>query len=409
MLAKPNRLQGNITKLYLMHFFSNAQFHLVVYTLFLLSKGFSMQQFFLIESAYFLVALLMEIPTGVFSDKISRKWSLVIASLIGIPIVPTIILSDSFLVILIAMSVGGISASFVSGTDVAMLYDTLKALDREHEFKKIIGRCSWYGSISMALAGIGGGLLAQFDMAYAWWAYFAAGLVAMMVQITLVEPPFTRASKDEESYLQHLGQSLKLSFAGDAAYYVVYGAAIWLFFSLGFWLWQPYLERTALPIAYFGLFYAATNFVSGFISRQAHKIEGRLGIRASLLLIPMSLALAFFLESQVTSLFGFLFIFIQAVASGYFSPVLEDYTNTRIPSAKRATVLSIKNMLFSLLFMLLSPLLGGFIDVYALPAGLLLLALALTILGIALFAFYRRQAKPVTAATRGTSSTLDLD
>ncbi len=56
-------LEKNIRNLYLMNFFSNAQFHLVVFTLFLLSKGFTMQQFFLIESAYALVALLMEIPT----------------------------------------------------------------------------------------------------------------------------------------------------------------------------------------------------------------------------------------------------------------------------------------------------------------------------------------------------------
>jgi hypothetical protein len=49
MPVKSASLQGNLHKLYLMHFFSNAQFHLVVYTLFLLSKGFSMSQFFLIE------------------------------------------------------------------------------------------------------------------------------------------------------------------------------------------------------------------------------------------------------------------------------------------------------------------------------------------------------------------------
>ena len=77
----------NVKRLYLVNILSNAQFHLVVYTLFLLSKGFSTRQFFIIESAYYLIALLMEIPTGVFSDRKSRKWSLVIASVIGIPII----------------------------------------------------------------------------------------------------------------------------------------------------------------------------------------------------------------------------------------------------------------------------------------------------------------------------------
>ena len=214
-------LERNIKKLYLMNLFSNAQFHLVVYTLFLLSKGFSTRQFFLIESGYALVSLLMEVPTGVFSDRKSRKWSLIAASLIGLPVVPVIILSDSFLIVLIAMSVGGISSALVSGTDVAILYDTLKALGREGEFKVIMGRIKWYASLSMALSGIIGGLVAQLDMAYAWWAYFCGGLCALVVQFTLQEPPFSKEPEQEASYLRHLGKSFKLSFTGDAAYFVL--------------------------------------------------------------------------------------------------------------------------------------------------------------------------------------------
>ena len=62
-------MQKNISRLAWMHIFGSAQFHLVVYTLFLLSKGFTTQQFFLIESGFSLVALLSEIPTGALSDR----------------------------------------------------------------------------------------------------------------------------------------------------------------------------------------------------------------------------------------------------------------------------------------------------------------------------------------------------
>jgi MFS family permease len=261
-----------------MNVLSNAQFHLVVYTLFLLAKGFNAVQFFLIESAYALIALLMEVPTGVYSDRKSRKWSLVIASVVGIPIVPVIILSDSFFVVLIAMSIGGISAAFVSGTDTAILYDTLKALGREDEFKRVVGKMSWYTSWSMALSGVVGGLLAQLDLAYAWWAYFGAGLLALGVKLTLREPPFFTEPGREESYLLHLGQSLRLALTGDAGYFCLYAAIVWLFFSLGFWLWQPYLKHIAMPVSFFGFIYGALNLVGGYVSKQAHKIEGLVGM-----------------------------------------------------------------------------------------------------------------------------------
>jgi MFS family permease len=396
--ATPNAsmtMERNVNKLVWMNVFSNAQFHLVVYTLFLLSKGFSTQQFFLIESGYMLVSLLMEIPTGVFSDKQSRKWSLIAASIIGIPVVPAIILSNSFIVVLAAMSVGGLTSALVSGTDVAILYDTLKALGREDEFKQVTGRIKWHASLSMALAGIVGGLLAQLDMAYAWWAYFGAGLLAMAVKFTLQEPPFFRASEHEEPYLQHLGQSLKLAFAGNATYFILYAAAIWLFFSIGFWLWQPYLQLIAVPVSFFGFLYAALNLVGGFASRQAHRIEGKVGMRNALLFIPLLLGCAFFLESQFVFVLGFLFIFIQSVASGCFSPLLEDYINTRIPSSRRATVLSIKNMVSNVLFMMISPLIGHLVDLYSLTTALLLMGIGVTAASFAFFVAYQKRADVV--------------
>jgi MFS family permease len=386
------RLRQNVARFYLLQWFSNAQFHLVVYTLFLLSKGFDTRQFFLIESAYALISLLMEVPTGVFSDRKSRKWSLIIASIVSLPVVPVIILSDSFLVVLVAMSVGGISAAFVSGTDVALLYDTLKALGREDEFKQVLGKSQWYGSLAMALSGVIGGLLAQVDLSYAWWAYFVAGIGTLVVKFALQEPPFFRESEKDESYLRHLGQSLRLAFASDAAYFVLYGAIIWLFFSLGFWLWQPYLKLTGLPVAAFGFLYAALNLAGGFVSRQAHKVEKRIGMRSALLFTPLLLALAFVLESQFVFVLGFLFIALQSIASGFFSPVLADYTNARIPSSKRATVLSIKNMLNSVLFMTLSPLLGHFVDLCSLPSALLLMGGVLVVTSVVFSILYRNEA-----------------
>ena len=79
---------------------------------------------------------------------------MITAGLIGMPIVPTIIFSDSFIVVLVTMSVGGISSAFVSGTDVAILYDSLKELGREQDFKQVIGKRNWYGAVAMAASGV---------------------------------------------------------------------------------------------------------------------------------------------------------------------------------------------------------------------------------------------------------------
>jgi MFS family permease len=380
-----------------MHVFANAQFHLVVYTLFLLGKGFSTQQFFLIESGYYMVSLLMEVPTGALSDRSptqnvgGRKWSLIAASLVGLPVIPAIILSGSFWVVLVAMSVGGLSSAFVSGTDVAMLYDTLVALGREDEFARITGRMQWLGSLSMALSGVASGFLARWNLGYAWWAYMGGQVLTLLVRLTLVEPPFAIAQGKEPPYVQHLGQSLRTAFGGGATYYILYAAAIGLFFSLGFWLWQPYLQHIALPVSAFGFFYAAMNVLGGLVSKHAHRVEARIGMRRALLLIPLLLAAAFCLESQIRFVWGFALIGLQTVAGGAFNPLLETYVNQRIPSSRRATVLSIRNMLRSVLFMGLSPLLGYAVDAYSLPTALLLMGATLVLATLGFALGYRRQ------------------
>ncbi|MBW3013318.1 MFS transporter [Candidatus Woesearchaeota archaeon] len=385
-------LEKNIGKIYWINLLESSGLHIVVFTLFLLSKGFSMKEFFIIESAFFLVALLMEIPTGMFSDKVSRKWSLVISSLIGIPVTVVIILSNSFYVVLIAMALGGVAGALVSGTDIAILYDTLKGLKKEDMFKKIGGKMRWYGGVSGAIGGIAGGMIAQFDLSYAWWGAVAVSVLSLFVRLSLKEPPFFRES-EEESHLLHLGRSFKMSFKGDAAYFVLYAAITWLFFSLGFWLWQPYLKLISIPIFFFGFFYAAERLISGYASKKAHQVEGKIGMRNSLLFIPLILALAFILQSQFVILFGFLFIFLQSVAGGYFGPVLDDYINKRIPSSKRATILSIKNMIYGLLFIIFSPLLGHVVDLYSLQIALLLMGAVLAVVALIFFIVFKKRSK----------------
>ena len=197
------------------------------------------------------------------------------------------------------------------------------------------------------------------------------------MRLTLIEPPFYTLK--EESYLKHLGQSVRTAFGGGASYFILYAATIGLFFSLGFWLWQPYFKHVALPVAAFGFVYASMNVLGGVVSKFAHHVEDGLGVRWALLLIPLLLAAAFCLECQVHAVWGAGMIALQSLAGGTFAPLLETWVNQRIPSSRRATVLSIKNMLHSVLFMTLSPLLGYAVDAYSLPTALLLMGLILVV------------------------------
>ena len=388
-----NTFDRNITKLYWMNALSMSGFHFVVYTLFLLAKGFSMQQFFLLGTAHTVANLLAEVPTGMFSDRVSRKWSLVIGSIVAIPYMFFIITSESFAVVLIAVVFGGVSTAFVSGTDTAMLYDSLKAANRESEFHKVLGRTRWYSSWASATGGIGGGLLASRSLSFPFWVAFGVILAVLVIRLTLKEPP--RSAVSREPQFLHLKEGLKYCASKQSGYFVMYAALLTPFITMSFALWQPYLKLISLPVAYFGIFYAAESLVCGFTSKQSATVEKRIGMSRSLLFIPLLLGLGFLLQSQFVFLFGMVFILLHSVSQSYLEPTLEAYINARVPSSRRATVLSFKNMISGLQYAVLAPFLGLAVDLYSLQTALLALGIIVVIMGLVFYAVFRMQAKTI--------------
>jgi MFS transporter, DHA3 family, tetracycline resistance protein len=101
-------------------------FHLdsTVYSVFLiLQVGLDPLQLVLMGTILEVSYLLFEIPTGIMADSISRKWSIVIGYLGTGAAFVLLGVSDSFAVAAASQVLYGVSATFVSGADVAWLTD----------------------------------------------------------------------------------------------------------------------------------------------------------------------------------------------------------------------------------------------------------------------------------------------
>jgi len=101
-------------------------FHLdsTVFSVFLiLQVGLDPLQLVLMGTILEVSYLLFEIPTGIVADAVSRKWSIVIGYLgTGIAFI-VLGLADSFAIAAVSQVLYGVSATFVSGADVAWLTD----------------------------------------------------------------------------------------------------------------------------------------------------------------------------------------------------------------------------------------------------------------------------------------------
>ncbi|TCO38983.1 MFS transporter [Kribbella antiqua] len=119
--------------------------------------GLSPAELVLIGSVQGAVALVCEVPAGVFADTVSRKWSLVISQVLMGAAMLTTGLVQSFPALLATQALWGISWTFASGSDIAWITDEL---DQPDHIPAVLARAARAQLTGAATGLIALGLLA---------------------------------------------------------------------------------------------------------------------------------------------------------------------------------------------------------------------------------------------------------
>lgn len=340
-----------------------------VVVLFYQDNGLNMQQIFWLKSIYSLAMVAMEIPSGYMADAWGRKKSLVLGAFMGSGGMALYCFSQGFWAFAIAEVILGIGYSFISGSDSAILYDTLKAANCEREYIKQEGWITSAGNFAEGIAGVFGGLLAAISLRLPFFVQFGIASIAIPASLLLVEPVFhsETVKKTFKSTLRTVGETfahpqlraslLISSFAGTA--------------SLTFaWFVQPYFTEANLPVSLFGLMWTLLNLSVGISSVFSYKVERKVGQRYALLIIILGFALGFYLAAWEVSLWGIGLLFFFYLVRGLAHPILKDYINRYTKSEVRATILSIRNFVIRINFAVIGPALGYLTDKFSLSLAL---------------------------------------
>ena len=151
----------NIKLLYANRFFHNLVFAYVIERLFWQQRGMTVQMVVYTEIIYATTIIILELPTGILADKWSRKNMLVLGAALTCFEFPILIFAHSFWHFGIVVFIAGISTSFVSGSEYALLYDSLKCHNKENTFEKVLGRLLAFDFSAVVLAGLSGSFLAS--------------------------------------------------------------------------------------------------------------------------------------------------------------------------------------------------------------------------------------------------------
>ncbi|MEM7279820.1 MAG: MFS transporter [Pseudomonadota bacterium] len=371
------QLRQNISVLYAFSFCWLALVIIPVMVPFFASKGLSLTEVFILQSLFALSVVVFEIPSGYIADVIGRRNALVAGSVFHGLGFSTFCFADDFSDLVVAEVLIGVGMSLLSGADLSLLYDSQLALrmsPREHT--RGIARLRSIKATSEGLASLLAALLVLYSFDVVVYVNAAIAWLPFLLSFKLVEAPYkrmerTNAFADFRRIMMHLFYqerllrltTLAVTFYGLSTFYVV-------------WLIQPYWEALGIPLAMFGVLWAAKNFAVAIAAKYCAPLEERFGAGPVLIAMALLPVVGYFAMAFPGGLVGVLLAFTFYISRGFHQVILTEAFNSRVPSEFRATANSMTSFMFRLAFIVTGPLVGYLYEWQGMVTTLLALAAA---------------------------------
>lgn len=397
------RIEQNLWRYDLFSILAFTPFFVPTIVLFWQSKGLSMLDIYLLQGVFAVAVVCLEVPTGMVADRLGKRQSLLAAVSLYALGFCVYGLSHGFWAFLGVEILLALAMSLYSGADSALLYDTLKALGREHEYKRREGRAKGLQMASFALANLIGGFVGAYSPTLTLWLSAIGPAIGLFVVWGLVEvqEPGAKAAKEAEdtrsirqewqAYKTLLQESVRFVWRHQWVRWQIMflalltGSSTWLL-----WMYQPYMTYSGLPVWMFGVAFALYNLFAAMSSQMAHRLEQRCGETGSILLLFLLQLEPLLLMASVVGIWSFLFVLGHQAVRGMARPLVSDKILRYTYADKRATVLSLGSLSARLFFALTAPIVGLVTQHSSIEASLLGQAALLLVLSLALFALYLR-------------------
>ncbi len=354
---------SNIRKLYAFSFLQMTLFPMAIITLFWKDHiGLSLAQILLLQSILSIVMVVMEYPTGYISDRIGYRVSLTIASVLGLAGWGIYTVAGTFGQVLAAEILLGVSLAFISGSDSALLYETLKEDGTEHLYARHEGRMSGFGQIGEALGAVFAGGLYAVAPILPFVIQVGVWLCALLVTRSMVEP--VRKAPSSVSHLAEAFRTARYAFVENRRL----RATILLNTVLGIasfypvWLIQPYMQHAGVPVTWFGPIWTGANLTVALCALASHRVSFYLGDLRMVLLFLVLVVAGYFGLGSTGGVLGFLFYYLLTSMRGLRGPMMLSHAQKESPSANRAGILSLQSLCFRLLFACTGPFVGKLAD-----------------------------------------------
>lgn len=390
----PKLLQGNIWKYTLLLIANKRIFVAILGAYYLTIPDVNAAGIGMILLAGSLAGFVFEIPSGYVSDKIGHKQALVISRVcILLSTILFLVANDITFLILagIALSTG---IAFHSGTGSAFMHETLRGLQREKDYARVMGKISSIGFAVPIVFMVLVPFLVSISFKLPFAIALVVDLVGLFAALSLVVPPVPKEEVEEigvTNFRQVLQEGYRLHFFTFALFSGIISGVL---FSVGGFR-APYQSFFEVPIIWFGVFFGVGRAFASLLLAYSGKIRAITTIY-SFYKFQLILYTVFILILAIASTWWIVviaFIVINAFQWG-LSKVDNSYMMEIIRSSKfKATLLSTHAQIEHIVGAVASFGIGFAIERFSYQSGFLYLGIGFFVILIALYLYIIKQRK----------------
>jgi MFS family permease len=360
-----------------------------IWMIYLALKGFSLVELGTLEGIYHITSFLMEVPTGAIADLWGRKLSRILGRIVAIISVAIMFFSTSFLLQAIGFMLTALGNNLESGAGDALVYDSMLLDGKQDSYIEVAGKQELFYQTASIASFIAGGYLAVHSYKGVFFLTMLFSALAAIFALLFIEPQIERVSKGMENLtlIKKISNSMKnqmkesfhlLKEKKRIAFFIIFSESLFCFLTVLFFYLQNFWVLQGKTEFQIGIVFAANALVAGLTALFAARIERKIGERGVLTAMPLLLVLC--LWGVALGFYREFFYVLTGCIEGILIASIGTYLNRLIPSAQRATILSVQSMAFSLFMILMFPTIGAIGDHYSLQLAFLLMAILSSLL-----------------------------
>lgn len=329
-----------------------------------------------IEIIYAFVVLILEIPSGIFSDKFGYKISIIISSILYL--IDMLILIEAFNFFMFALSVvfSAMAGALASGAMNSLLYDSLKMNQKESDFEEILGKQNFYATLSGVISALSGAYLAdKFGFTFNYYVSSISYFICVIISFSLIEPKTHNEKFDYDSekfnfnkIIVFFSENLQVKLL--VFYNIIFGSII-VYISE---YYQIFLKEISLPISFLGIVLVFIYISEGVSQLYSYKIKSYLQENKLFFYCIFISSLCLISLNYIRNYYSLIFLILIFFLYGITEPLIMGELHHKIKS-DRATIESF--MSFGLrFFSIIIGLIFGYISTkYSIFSGFLFLGL----------------------------------